>query len=334
MNESKWHPGSLLQLSGSYWQTFTLHAGVKLRVFTILADAPLTADETAARTGANARSMGMLLNALCAMQLLNKQADRYALNDAARLYLVEGADAYIGYMILHHHHLAGSWARLDEAVHSGKPLRGRASFNDEQKREAFLMGMFNNAMLQAPDIARQVDLRQSHRLLDLGGGPGTYAIHFCLQNPQLNAVVYDLPTTRPFAERTIERFGLAERIEFSPGDYLEDRIDGRYDAVWMSHVLHAEPPDKCQEMVRKAVKALEPGGLIFIQEFILNDAMDGPLFPALFALNMLLGTDGGQAYSEAQLRHMLEAAGAVEISRLAYHGPTESGIMRGVKASD
>ena len=71
------------------------------------------------------------------------------------------------------------------------------------------MGMFNLASLLAPRIAQAIDLSGCRRLLDLGGGPGTYAIHFCLANPGLSAVVYDLPTTRSFAEETIARFDLS-----------------------------------------------------------------------------------------------------------------------------
>ena len=49
-------------------------------------------------------------------------------------------------------------------------------------------------------------------MLDLGGGPGTHAIHFCLKHPDLRATVFDLPTTRPFAEETIRKAALADRI--------------------------------------------------------------------------------------------------------------------------
>ena len=77
------------------------------------------------------------------------------------------------------------WSQLDEAVRSGRPVRGRVSFEDEAKRESFLMGMFNNAMQIAPGLAKTIDLSGRRHFLDLGGGPGTYAIHFCLNHPQL-----------------------------------------------------------------------------------------------------------------------------------------------------
>jgi hypothetical protein len=191
------------------------------------------------------------------------------------------------------------------------------------------MGMFNLAMGLAPQIVPVLDVSDRKHLLDLGGGPGTYAIHFCLNNENLRAAVYDLPTTRPFAERTIQQFNLSDRIRFMDGNYLEDPVKGRYDVAWLSHILHGEGPDDCRMIIQKTVDALEPGGMIIIHEFILNNSMDGPLFPALFSLNMLLGTESGQSYSEHQLTDMLAEAGVGDIKRIPIQSPNDSGILIG-----
>ena len=122
-------------------------------------------------------------------------------------------------MIMHHHFLMESWSKLDEATQTGKQVRPRASFDDPTQREAFLMGMFNNAMLMAPRLVKEVDLSGKKHLLDLGGGPGTYAIHFCMENPNIKATVYDLPSTRPFAEKTIRQFGTGATRDTDEGKY-------------------------------------------------------------------------------------------------------------------
>jgi uncharacterized protein YaiI (UPF0178 family) len=93
-----------------------------------------------------------------------------------------------------------------------------------------------------------------------------------------------------------------------------------------------ESPDMAQEVVKKAVLVLNPGGRIMIHEFILNTNMDGPLFPALFSINMYLGTEGGRSYSEDQLRNMLKHSGIINIERHPFEGPTQSGILMGMKA--
>jgi SAM-dependent methyltransferase len=328
-----WHPGTLLALSGYYWKTCTLHAAVKLDIFTLIGNDTLTALEIAQKTGWDARGTTMLLDALAAMALLTKTSSGYANTQAAADFLSKDSDRYIGYMIQHHHHLADSWVRMDEAVTRGGPIRERASVSSDQWREAFLMGMFNNAMATAPVVAQSLDLSGCSRLLDMGGGPGTYAIHFCRSNPDLTAVVFDLATTRPFAEKTIQQFGLSDRIQFTEGDYTTGDVPlaQAFDAAWLSHVLHGEGPDKAAEIVAHAAKTLVPGGHLLIHDFILADTRDRPEFAALFSLNMLLGTDSGQSYSESEIREMMIAAGLTDIVRLDYSGPTQSGILKGIK---
>ncbi len=318
-----------MEISGAYWATCTLHAGVKLGIFTVIGDGDATAWEIARETASDARAMAMLLDALTAMNLLEKDGGRYRNTPAAKSFLSRDSDRYVGYMIMHHHHLVESWAHLDEAVSTGRPVRARASFDDAEHRESFLMGMFNNASVTAPLVVREIDLSDRRHLLDLGGGPGTFSIHFCRKYPKLHATVFDLPSTRPFAEKTIARFGLSERIDFQDGDYTRNGIAGTYDAAWLSHVLHGERPDICREMIKRTVSVLKPGSPVMIHEFILDDSRAAPLFPALFSLNMLLGTQGGQAYSEGELTRMLGENGVSDIHRLAFRSPTDSGILVG-----
>ena len=336
MEPFDWNPGTLLEMSGYYWKTCTLHAAVRLDLFSAIADDSLTAEQVSGALDVDPRGLATLLNALCAMELLTKKDNTYSNTDPVRTFLCKSSPQYIGFMIMHHFHLMESWHRMDEGIKKGGPIKDRSPFSNEEQRESFLMGMFNIGMTTAPHAATKVDLKGCNRLLDLGGGPGTFAIHFCLENPELDASIYDLATTRPFAEKTIARFNLSDRIQFLPGDYTEETTltsETKFDAVWLSHILHGEGPDQAQQIVKKAVDALEPGGKIFIHEFILEDTMDGPLFPALFSLNMFLRTPEGQSYSQKQLTDMLEKCGVANIKRLDFVGPTQSGILSGTKSN-
>ncbi len=336
MTSNDWHPGSILELSGAFWKTCTLHAAVKLDVFTILDGLRLGAEEVAAQAGTGGDATARLLDALSAMGLLTKEDGLYVNTEAASAYLSKSSPQYLGYMILHHHHLVDLWKNLDKSVRTGKPVRGfLAGYGDEEEdeweREAFLMGMYNNANLLAPRIVRQVDLTGRRRLLDMGGGPGTYAIWFCRQYPELTAVVFDLPTARPFAEKVIEEAGMSGRIGFAAGNYLDQDLPGGFDVVWMSHILHGESFSDCGNMVQKAYNALEAGGMVAIQEFIMDDDRSGPEFPGLFSLNMLVATDEGRAYTGKEISRMLEKSGFKDIRRLPWEGPTQSGLISAIK---
>jgi SAM-dependent methyltransferase len=332
MGTPKWKPAELLKLSGSYWETCTLHAAVKLDIFTQLADGSCTVTELSDELELDARGLSMLLDALVALQLLEKRGDKYSIPKSVAPFLDRNSPDYLGHIIMHHHHLLEGWSRLDEAVRSGAPVRNRVSHEPtDVERESFLLGMFNLAMLIAPKVASHVDLSGRRRLLDLGGGPGTYAIHFCQKNPGLNATILDLQTTQPFAEATIKRFSMNERVNFVAGDFHDGPLPGGFGVVWLSQVLHGEGPKSCSNVLSNAVGALEPGGVLFVQEFILDEDHTSPLFPALFSLNMLLGTPEGMSYSEPEIVELLRQAGLSRIERLQIDLPNGAGIICGHK---
>ena len=331
MNTMNWNPGTLLEMSGYYWRTCTLHTGVKLSIFTAIGSDHLSCDDINKKIKADKRGLTLLLNALSAMGLLIKTDETYTNSPAALTFLSKDSPQYIGFIIMHHHHLMESWQNMGSAIMEGGPIRERASFSDDEWRESFLMGMFNMGMAVAPKLSKEIDLSGCKKLLDFGGGPGTFAIHFCLANPGLSASVYDLETTRPFAEKTIKKFKVADRVDFISGNFIEEEFThpDSYDAAFLSHILHGEGPKDATDVIRKAVSTLKPGSRIFIHEFILNNDMAGPAFPALFSINMYLGTEEGQSYSEAQLSDMLKANGVIDIKRLPFEGPTQSGVLCG-----
>jgi len=332
MDTRKWTKEEFLKTSSYYWQTCTLHAGVQLDIFSIIDSGSLSAQQISEQTESDPRNLSILLNALTAMGLLIHKKGSYSNTPDGAQYLSKTSPDYIGFIIMHHQNLLESWNNMPRAVTSGKPVRTRTSQATDSMRESFLMGMFNLAMSSAPVVAEKLDLSECSHLLDLGGGPGTYAIHFCLANPQLTAKVFDLPTSRSFAEKTIERFDISDRVEFTGGSFLEKDfpLSREFDAAWLSHILHGEGPEDAEKIIGKAVSVLKPGSKIFIHEFILNNSMDGPLFPALFSINMMVGTEKGQAYSEEQLCYMLQKNSVKNIQRINYTGPSQSGILSGM----
>ncbi len=327
--QTDWNADTLLKISGACWQSFVLQAAVQLDIFTTLGNSSCRSGELAEKIHADQRALAMLLNALAAMGLLIKRGDVYENTEASRQFLVKGSKEYVGYLIAHFRYTVDVWAGLADSIKTGKPRQADHEITDDQ-RENFLMGMHTLASALAQEVADCIDLSTCTKLLDLGGGPGTHAVHFCLANPQLKAAIYDLAESEPYARRIINEFSLSDRIEFIAGDYLHENISGTYDAAWLSHILHGEGPDECIAILKKTAAALQPGSKLFIHDFILHDTLDQPLFPAVFSLNMLVNTARGQSYSESQFRDMMTEAGVQQITRLPFSGPNDSGIMCGI----
>lgn len=334
MTDDQWNPGSLMEMSGAYWKSCTLHAGVKLGIFTLLGGEALTAKDISQRSHGSYRGFDILLNALSALGLLYKRGENYTNPPFALKYLTRESPDYMGHILMHHHHLMKSWNQLDEAVLNGAPVQNKKKERSKEEQESFLMGMYNSASFTAPNVANAVDLSNCVSLLDLGGGPGTYAIHFCKKNPQLKAWVYDLADTEPFAKNIIEKHLMGHRVGFIPFNFMENSFhkSDRFDVAWLSHIIHGEGEAESRRIIAKTAAVLHPGGKLLIHEFILDEAKNSPLFPALFSLNMLAVTHKGRAYSYTELGAMMESVGLTTIRRIEYGSPTGTAIIEGIKA--
>lgn len=329
--QKAWDEREIIRLSGAYWAACALHTAVLLDIFTLLDEGVSNEEELASRIQCDGRAFSMLITSLASMGFLERDGKTLKSSPAILELLSKKSPKYMGFIIKHHAHIMPAWTKLAQAVQRGQAVFEERSSTKEDlaEREAFLMGMFNVARLQAENVAKTMDFSRCKHLLDLGGGPGTYAIYFCLKNPNLSATVFDLPTTESFARKTIERFGLSGRIGFTAGNFLEDALPSDQDAAWLSQILHGETPEDASKLVAKAAGSLNPGGLLCIQEFMLDDDRNGPEHAALFSLNMLVQTPGGQAYTRGELEEMMLRAGLREISMVDVKLPGSCRIMVG-----
>ena len=150
----------------------------------------------------------------------------------------------------------------------------------------------------------------SGKVLDLAGGPAAYAILLCQANPGLSCVTVDLPAIADEAKGYVARFGLADRVECRAGDYHADEYEPQaYDAVTIFGALHQESPEQIVDILRRAHRALKPGGRLFVLDMMTDETHTAPAFSALFAVNMALTTENGWVFSDAELKGWMREAG-------------------------
>jgi SAM-dependent methyltransferase len=152
-------------------------------------------------------------------------------------------------------------------------------------------------------------------MLDVGGGPGTFAIAFAEAEPGLHAEVLDQAPVLPIAEGHIRAAGLESRVTTRAGDLRKGSLGEGYDLILLSAICHMLGEEENRDLLARCARALAPGGRVAIREFILDPDRAGPPGPALFALNMLVGTEHGNSYTEAEYRSWMEQAGLEEINR-------------------
>ncbi|MDR1676885.1 MAG: methyltransferase domain-containing protein [Deltaproteobacteria bacterium] len=342
MSDNKWNPQVFMDLGRRFWTFCTINAAVELDLFTKIeayeneakGGTGLTVTELADRINSDGRAVGMLVTALVSLGLLTREGSTIRLTLEARRYLSTMSQDYYGHALLHQAHIMPAWIKLAQAVRTGQRVAQNtaAESEDEDQREAFLMAMFNSARFQAGEVARSLDLSGYKNLMDLGGGPGTYAAEFCLKYPNLSAVIFDLPGSKPVAGKILARLGMADRVKFIAGDYNSDPLPEPFDVVFISQVIHQESPEGAAALVSKAAGVLEKGGILVIQEFFIDDNLSGPAVSALFSLNMLVNTLGGQSYTYAQVEEIMKKAGLKEIRILKAEDSLGRALMVGTKA--
>lgn len=294
------------------WAAQCLFAASELGVFDLLSSrGPSSPAEVAVELGTDEDATARLLGALVAVDLAEHRDGRFANTSAAEQFLVSGRPESLATWVA----LIGRWNRtfgeLPEAVRAGRPAEVPEEHLGEsaQYTRDFILGMHDYAIGPGRELARHLDLDGRRLLLDVGGGPGTYSILLAEENPSLACRVFDLPEVIEIADEVIAKEGLGDRISTLPGDYHSDPFPDGFDVVLVSNVLHQEDWDSCSAILRNARAALEPGGLVVVHAMFLNERGDGPLWPALHNLLMLLVYRGGRAYSVEQTYRMLGDAG-------------------------
>ncbi len=286
-----------------------LLAGLELDLFTTVGARTWTIAELARELKVSERGLAILCRNLAMAGVLQKKGDLYKNSRLAATALNANHPAYRGsYLDLIKNHWT-DWLRLPESVRSGLPIDHDVPDGPDYRRQ-FTWAMHHRTLETAPAIATQVNLRQARTLLDLGGGPGTYAMAFLAKNPRLRATVCDREAALEVAKEIAATHRAGRRLSYLPLDFTTTPIPGVYDVIWLSNVLHIYSPEDNLAIFRRALAALTPGGRFILQDAFLHDR-EG-LYPAeasLFAVSMLLFTEGGNTYSVAETTKWLKDAG-------------------------
>ena len=303
----------LIRLAIGGWAAQSLFAANDLGIFELLARrGPLSADEVAMALGAHVDATARLLGALTAMDLLRHGQDgRYANGMAASEFLLPEKDESMATWLSLIGHWTQTFGQLADSVRSGHPaeLPEEHLGQSADYTRSFVLGMHDYALGPGRELARSLDLSDRRSLLDVGGGAGTYSMLLAEAHLSLTCTVWDLPAAVDVAREVIARRGLSERIAVAAGDYHVDVFPYGHDAILISNTLHQEDRAMCVSILRNAYEALASGGLVVVHAMFLNERGDGPLWPALHNLLMLLVYRGGRAYTVGQTFEMLIEAG-------------------------
>ncbi len=320
----------IMAVARAFMRSRIILTAAELDLFTIIQDSFTSAEKIAQRYGFDLRALERVLDCLVTFGLLRKDQGVYSLTGEGASYSSKHPASELP-MLLHMRRLWVSWSDLTEIVKKDpgsdkKPPRPM----DIDSRRAFIGAMHVIGRFLSEDIAGSLDLRGYRKLLDIGGGSGTYTIAFLRHNPQLKAVLFDLKDVIPIASERLSSEGLLDRVELITGDFYCDDLPGGCDLALLSAIIHQNSRQQNLELYRKAYRSLDPGGMLLIRDHIMDEQRTRPQEGALFAINMLVNTQGGDTYTFDEVERGLKEAGFTD-ARLLRSGDRMDCIVGAVK---
>ncbi|TVS17077.1 MAG: methyltransferase domain-containing protein [Planctomycetaceae bacterium] len=292
-----------------------LAAAADLDLFQLLAATPRSARATAEQLGADVKAVTVLLDALAAIGVLVKSQDHYALAPAVAPFLLDDSPESVAAMLRHQANCLRHWARLPWIVQTGESNEGGDSIRGAQAdQQSFIEAMHVVSKTVAQPLIDEINPGRFQCVLDIGGASGTWTAAWCRAEPTAQAILFDLPAVIPLAQQRLEEIGISHRVVLVPGDYHSDPLPRGADLVWLSAIIHQNSPEQNRALYHRIATALEPGGRLLIRDIVMEPSRTEPLTGALFAVNMLVHTEGGNCYTLSEIRDDLEAAGFTQVT--------------------
>lgn len=326
----------IVQMASAFYSSAVLFAALEIDLFTVIQqlDKEATADQIALQSGKNLRGTTLLLNACAALGLLHKSQGVYTLNKSVAATLTKNAPHDLTRAIRYNQDVYPAWGRLTELVQDGKPVEAPELHlgGDVERTRNFVLSMHGRALGIGRAVVPMLDLTGCSRLLDLAGGPGTYAMLLAQANPGLSCVTVDLAPVSAVAAELVAEAGMSDRVQCVAGSYHTATYEPEsYDAVTIFGALHQESPSMIVHILKQAYNSLKPGGRIFILDMMCDESHTKPAFSALFAINMALTTHHGWVFSDTELYGWLHEAGFTDCTTREAEPPMPHWLVSALK---
>ena len=297
------------ETAGAFQKSRIILTAFELDIFTFLAEKSYSAKDISKAIDLDERAAEKLLNALTALNLLEKENEKFKNTAESFKYLSKSSPEYMS-GLGHSNHLWDTWSQLTDVVKEGEPAH-EEEINErgDEWLNAFIHAMHYRGKIQAPAHVSKIDLDNVGSVLDVGGGSGVFLMSFLERKPELKAAVFDLPNVLPISKKIVKEEGYEGKIEHYEGDFTKDELPKGFDMIFLSAIIHGNSYDTNKDLVKKCHKALNSKGKIVIQDWIMDDSKTKPVQGALFSINMLVGVEGGDCYSESEVKSWLDNAG-------------------------
>lgn len=229
-----------------------------------------TLDQLAETSGLNRKALGELLGLLTAMDYFTYKNGQFTLTPMARRFAFPDDPMSVHGMMVFNNRVAWHWLdHLGDYLQTGKGIHYHDTLSTEEW-QYYQEAMVAATSTEAKEFGRRAPVpKTATRMLDIGGSHGQHSVALCKRLPALTSTILDLPPAIEKARPLLERQGMGDRVQYQPGNALTDDFGvDTYDIVLLSSLAHHFTPDQNQQVTDKVAKAVRPGGVFIVNEFI------------------------------------------------------------------
>jgi SAM-dependent methyltransferase len=313
-------PEAILQVATGFMAAKHLFIASEIGLFAAIADAGggATLAELAARTGVAPRRVRIVADAVTALGFLTRDGERYHNAPVAETFLAGHPGPDMRPHLRFWNRLSyPAWMGYEHAVRTGE--RARHEFTAEEQA-IFSAGVEAITTPTAMALPSAYDFAAHRRLLDLGGGTGSFLVRVLEQYPALAGAVFDVPAVEPLARARLAASPAAARATVVSGDIMRDPLPRGYDAVLVANVVHYFEADGVRALLERVRAAVEPGARLLLVDLWTDPTHTQPL-PAALMAGEFLTLVGGDVYSEAEMAGWLRETGWTPLGLRPLAGP-------------
>jgi SAM-dependent methyltransferase len=311
-------PESIMKIGAGFMAAKHLFVAVELGVFAALGEGPRTLDELATEIKISRRTTRISVDACVALGLVKREGDRYVNTPEAQAFLAGRGPMDLRPWARFWNRLSyRAWNHLDDALRGNPldPIHGRMTAEDA---EIFSKGVEGFTRGAANAFADTYDLARHTRVLDVGGGTGSFLRHVLAKHSRLAATLFELPSTAAVARKLLADTSAITVVE---GDAVVDALPTAHDLVIVANLFHYFGPEKNQALLANIRRSIAPRGRIALIDFWTDATHSQPVLAALMAGEFAVHQPEGDVYSYDEVRAWLGAAGWQVIESRPLVGP-------------
>jgi SAM-dependent methyltransferase len=310
-------PERIFEIAQGFMASKHLFAASELGLFEALGEGPVDLEGLAARTGLTRRTVRISADAMVAIGLLERHGDRYANGAVAATFLSGQTPADFRPLLRFWDRLSyPAWQDLAGALGRGRPAHEIFEIDDAlvPVMSAGIAAATAAACHALPEAAA---LPAASRVLDIGGGTGSWSIALAASDPDLTATVLEIADVARVAREELRATAYADRVDVREGDVLVDEVPRGYDAFLLANLVHYFTPKTNRSILQRIRAASQPGARVLIADFWTDPTHTQPLPAALMAGEFAIHVNDGDVYSVEEGAEWLTGTGW----RLTGHTP-------------